>query len=316
MKKNKMMRVASALLVAVLLTTCAISSTFAKYVTQDGASDVARVAKWGVELQVVGNLFGDTYINTIVADDDDTLTVQSVDKATDIVAPGTKNENGFTFSLKGKPEVSGTVTTTMTIQNVFLMAGTYGVMIPVDRGVVTADTFDEFTELYYKDGDNYVAATAWADVQYYTLEDKVDNATNYFPVVYNLAGNTATTGAVTADSLYVAAEAIADQLELAEGAAAADTSITYTGTKMFEANTDLADWACDGLTLTWEWAIGENTDANADTILGMIENVTEGEVVKLDGEEYVAVEEYTDYCLDTMFSIDITVEQVDELIFS
>ena len=104
MKKNVMMRVASVLLVAVLLTTCAISGTFAKYTTQDSASDKARVAKWGVELQVVGNLYGDTYAdvennNKIVlkdfqVDGKDAFSVQSCDTATDLVAPGTKNDEG------------------------------------------------------------------------------------------------------------------------------------------------------------------------------------------------------------------------------
>ena len=47
MRKNKMMRLASALLVAVLLSTCAISGTFAKYVTSSTGTDKARVAYWG-----------------------------------------------------------------------------------------------------------------------------------------------------------------------------------------------------------------------------------------------------------------------------
>ena len=38
----------SLLLVAVMLTTCVISGTFAKYVTKDSANDSARVAKFGV----------------------------------------------------------------------------------------------------------------------------------------------------------------------------------------------------------------------------------------------------------------------------
>ena len=49
MKKNVMMRVASALLVAVLMTTCAISGTFAKYTTTASGKDAARVANWGFE---------------------------------------------------------------------------------------------------------------------------------------------------------------------------------------------------------------------------------------------------------------------------
>ena len=43
MKKNTMMRIASVLLVAVLLSTCAISGTFAKYTSQyTGSADRAR----------------------------------------------------------------------------------------------------------------------------------------------------------------------------------------------------------------------------------------------------------------------------------
>lgn len=45
MRKNRMMRAASALLVAVLMTTCTISGTFAKYVTSADSTDTARVAK-------------------------------------------------------------------------------------------------------------------------------------------------------------------------------------------------------------------------------------------------------------------------------
>ena len=61
MKKNKMMRIASVLLVAVLISTCAISGTFAKYVTRAEGTDTARVAKWGILLTVEGSAFADKY---------------------------------------------------------------------------------------------------------------------------------------------------------------------------------------------------------------------------------------------------------------
>ncbi len=48
MKKNKMMRLASVLLIAVMISTSAISGTYAKYVTSGYAEDNARVAKFGV----------------------------------------------------------------------------------------------------------------------------------------------------------------------------------------------------------------------------------------------------------------------------
>ena len=53
MKKNVMMRVASALLVAVLMTTCAISGTFAKYTSSKTDSDSARVAVWGLGYNLI-----------------------------------------------------------------------------------------------------------------------------------------------------------------------------------------------------------------------------------------------------------------------
>ena len=47
MKKNRIMRVFSVLLALTLISTCAISGTFAKYVTRAEGEDAARVAKWG-----------------------------------------------------------------------------------------------------------------------------------------------------------------------------------------------------------------------------------------------------------------------------
>ena len=68
MKKNRMMRAASALLVAVLMTTCTISGTFAKYTTSATGSDAARVANWGFEsdgVLALEDLFTDNYTDAI-----------------------------------------------------------------------------------------------------------------------------------------------------------------------------------------------------------------------------------------------------------
>ena len=320
MKKNKAMRSASVLLVATLLTTSVISGTLAKYTTQDAAEDTARVAKWGVELQAIGNLYGDTYKDRIVTENDTNATVQSVDRTADVVAPGTQNAEGFTFSLKGKPEVDGTITTTITSQNIFLKAGTYGIMIPVDSEVVTAANFDELSGLYTKSGNSYSAATAYAaSTKYYTLEDYVEVSANYYPVVYNLAGNTSYTGTTTEDSLNLAAAELARQLGIGPGTTDSSMITTYTGTKTFATNEDLANLKVDGETITWAWGYGDATKVGdtaaesdkADTILGLLKNTTEGEVVKFSGTSYGPLTEYTDYCLDTQFSIDITVTQAD-----
>lgn len=104
MKKNTMMRIASCMLVAILLTTSVISGTFAKYVTKAGSQDSARVATWGFKdasIDITG-LFKDAYDNTVQG------------KA-DVIAPGTANSASFKFNYDATngsttPEVDYTFT--------------------------------------------------------------------------------------------------------------------------------------------------------------------------------------------------------------
>lgn len=125
MKKNLMMRAASVLLVAVMLTTCAISGTFAKYVVADDSADSARVAKWGVNVVASGDqMFNNEYIDATNG-----LTVKSVDDKK-VVAPGTSNAefgaSGLTFAISGKPEVAVKVTYDFTVtSDIFLGEGNY-----------------------------------------------------------------------------------------------------------------------------------------------------------------------------------------------
>lgn len=362
MRKNKMMRAASALLVAVLLTTSTISGTFAKYVTQDSASDTARVAKWGVELQVVGNLFGENYIDTIEDSNDAAeLAVQSKynhlatdGDPDDVVAPGTKNDEGFIFSLKGTPEVAGKITTNVEISNIYLNAGSYGVMIPtwdmqddgtgnlVKSPTVTKKNFKEFKEagLYYStDGANFTKVTDWnvawdgGAPDFYTLEDEVELANNYYPVVFTLKGGTNGTDCLPAsdptrtnDTLKNVAKTIMVQAGMEGTAFDAVTDGKYETVKLFNPNTDLATTInLAEETITWDWAFYvEEFNDKADTILGMlqaaeikipgeIENFT---VVKLTGGKYEKIDPTADnaaiYCLDLKFLLEITVEQIDD----
>lgn len=124
MKKNTMMRVASALLVAVLLSTCAISGTFAKYVTTASGSDTARVAKWGVDFTAQSDLFETSYTK----DDNNYTSMDLSVKSSDtknVVAPGTSG-TGYSFATTGTPEVSYRVsfatTANTTPETVFLGA--------------------------------------------------------------------------------------------------------------------------------------------------------------------------------------------------
>ena len=118
MKTNKIMRVASVLLVAVLLTTCAISGTFAKYVTTGNTGDGARVAKWGIVMDSTGTAtFKDTYDATVAT---------SGTTGDAVVAPGTNNS--ATYTITGAPETAYTVSfayNNQTLEEVYLGAGTY-----------------------------------------------------------------------------------------------------------------------------------------------------------------------------------------------
>ena len=98
MKKNRMMRLASILLVCVLLSTSVISGTFAKYTTSDSAQDSARVAKWGVTVDATGNSFAQKYND---AANDAGVKVVSTTK---VVAPGTNGTLGG-VTISGTPEV-------------------------------------------------------------------------------------------------------------------------------------------------------------------------------------------------------------------
>ena len=131
MKKNMMMRLASVLLIAVLMSTCAISGTFAKYVTSAEGSDSARVAKWDIQLSgnqmTKGHTMAFNLFNTV---EDSTGGTETDIAANDgsIIAPGTKGS--FEFTLENNSEVTAsyvidyTVTNTANIPVVFSLDGT------------------------------------------------------------------------------------------------------------------------------------------------------------------------------------------------
>ena len=103
MKKNVMMRLASVLLVCVLLSTSVISGTFAKYVSEGSGNDTARVAKWGVTVTAESTMFATEYKTH-----DGVFTgAYSVDSSnTDkLVAPGTDGKM-IALAVTGTPEVA------------------------------------------------------------------------------------------------------------------------------------------------------------------------------------------------------------------
>ena len=107
MKKNAMLKIAAILMVAVLLTTCAISSTFAKYVATEatGGTNTATVAKWGVKFTAVA---GDLAMFKASYDGEGDVSVATSESDKFLVAPGTTNTVNLLndLTIEGEPEVA------------------------------------------------------------------------------------------------------------------------------------------------------------------------------------------------------------------
>ena len=220
MKKNKMMRVASALLIAVLLTTSAISGTFAKYVSTGHAEDIARVAKWGIVVKAGGSLFSDAYVKTTgnypVAWDEDKMndlsfTVSTAaddpDNPDNIVAPGTKSADGMFISLSGQPEVAMKLEGKVAASDIYLDRGLWAVMSDpfkfedADASKLEFDQFVTAKKLYILAGadtsdptdDTYTCVVDGdaldPDAFYALILHSCDLNERYYPVLYSYAGN-------------------------------------------------------------------------------------------------------------------------------
>ena len=164
MKKNRMMRLASILLVCVLLTTSVISGTFAKYVTKVSDDDSARVAKWGFTQTsiVLDDLFKNAYTMDVSSKSSDANSVVSSD-STDVIAPGTTGSAKFGFAFGGegnaKPEVDYTFVvdaTTGSVCDAKIKANT-NIKWKLDEG--KWGTWDELiTAIEALDGDEFFDA--------------------------------------------------------------------------------------------------------------------------------------------------------------
>ena len=247
MKKNKMMRIASVLLVAVLLTTSIISGTFAKYVTEGSASDEARVAKFGVLVTATGDLFDKTYKKTTdntpggsVWDENlegtpKDLTALTVESNTNVVAPGTQSTGtGLTFGVTGTPEVDVNVKLDFTaVKDVFLAA----------NATLPDMTKAGYTGTFNNDGE-------------------------YHPIVFTLAGNylkNADLGTINGlDTTKKASDGIVSGT-LAQIKSVFD-ALNKGGNGIYvDANTDLAT-AIGSFNLTWKWQFEDDAAAQLATL--------------------------------------------------
>lgn len=105
MKGSKQPKLAALLLVLTLATTCFVSGTFAKYVSEGEGEDAARVAKWGVKVEITGDGFKTTYgkdeVNANV--DGPTVVSSTTEK---VVAPGGEFYCPLVFTI-GDTKING-----------------------------------------------------------------------------------------------------------------------------------------------------------------------------------------------------------------
>ena len=125
-KKHWTLRAAGLLFALVLITSCFVGGTFAKYVKSVSGTQMARVARFGVEITAEDETaFNTTYatgasgvsvgLNSVISSD-----------SHKVVAPGTKEDDTVIFSITGTPEVAVHVELAMEgIMEVFLKNGTY-----------------------------------------------------------------------------------------------------------------------------------------------------------------------------------------------
>ena len=310
MKKNKMMRLASMLLVVTLLSTCIISGTFAKYVTTDSASDTARVAKWGMTVSAGGSLFAENYYPFSTEETSNQISAvakYSADSSNgeNIVAPGTKNDVGVTLSVKGTPEVASVTTVEIEdidddhkkwTHDIYLNVGTYGVMVPAAG--VNEDNYEDY---YIKEDGKYYPASTYDDtVTYYSLHDEVTLEEKYLPVTWTLNLYNAENDQMTSQEfkdVMALQTAIKNYFSTPEGSQN-DPNVTVHK-------------AC---TVTWEWPFEGNNAA--DTILGNLMAGKMGstnEVVQTFNDGYWSTSVYpgAHYNTEIGFGLQITVTQVD-----
>lgn len=138
-KKHWTLRAAGLLFALVLITSCFVGGTFAKYVTTGYGHESARVAKFGVTMSVANDkAFKQNYTT------DDTPISATISNSVEssgpenLVAPGTKGSNFVVLSIKGAPEVAVNVKIEASGTDVFLKADDY-------PDLTTAADRDEFT---------------------------------------------------------------------------------------------------------------------------------------------------------------------------
>lgn len=111
MKKNKLFLLGLFVVFAAVLSLSLVSNTLAKYTTSDSGSDTARVAKWGVVINVTDDGDSKNVLDTLNSATEAHISVAQDKK---LLAPGTKGEL-LTVVVTGQPEVAVNVDVSFTL---------------------------------------------------------------------------------------------------------------------------------------------------------------------------------------------------------
>lgn len=187
------MRIAAGVMTAALLSTCAISSTFAKYTSESTGTDSARVAKWDI-------LFGgETTMNERFEFDlfDTTYghaTSPSVKSSKDdkVIAPGT--QGSFALVIKNGSEVTATYAIDYTVTN----SASIPVKFSVD-GTTWTDNLANVTATALAMGSSKTITIQWK----WDYEDTADSSRDE---------NDTNLGTAGTDTLTVSAKVTATQV--------------------------------------------------------------------------------------------------------
>ncbi len=99
----KSIRASMILMILVLVTSCIVAGTYAKYVSSNEVENIARVAKFGVTIEGGGNVFSQSYNSNGQARVSSISVLSTDDK--NVVAPGTEGTM-TAITVSGTPEVS------------------------------------------------------------------------------------------------------------------------------------------------------------------------------------------------------------------
>ena len=276
MKKNKVMRIASVLMALALISTCAISGTFAKYVTKAEGTDSARVAKWGILIGLnAGDAFAKEYEHSVKGDGYTGLAVKAEEK---VVAPGTNSKEAgasIVGTVNGTPEVA----TRYQIK----ISGLKDIILP-------AGEYTDYTQLVKAEDGSYGYTGKFTLAKDYTPVKWDIKVSNKNGVSYSLTqvaqslGQNFTGFSFTDAASIMSASNIMGRLmpmleSMASGASNAQYKIdeddgSITVSMDFEPGTEM-DYTFE---LSWAWAFEDANDANvdkADTLLG---NIASGDV--------------------------------------